>query len=109
MNDSDSVDKRHTLYYIPGMKRHAWSERKNRQLKRDRGISFEKIIASIESGNLLDITGNPNTGYVDQKVYIVDIDGYAVLVPYVESEEEIFLKTIIPSRKATKKFFGGPS
>ena len=109
MTDRRNVDKRHTLCYMSGMKRHAWSERKNRQLVRVRGISFEKVIANIEAGNLLDITVNPNTGYLNQKVYIVDIDGYAVLVPYVESEDEIFLKTIIPSRKATKKFLGGSS
>ena len=85
------------------MKYHTWNNDRNDELKKDRGISFEDIIYYIEHGKLLAIVEhhNPNK-YPDQKIYIIEIENYAYLVPFVESDEEIFLKTIIPSRKATK-------
>lgn len=87
------------------MKLFDWSDEKNRQLKNERGISFEKIAFCIESGELLAVLEHPNPGkYKDQKIAVVDIDGYAYVVPYVESGEVIFLKAAFPSRKYTKIF-----
>lgn len=90
------------------MKYFDWNEEKNELLKKDRGISFELIISQIEMGNLLAIIEHPNIEkYKDQQIYVVEYENYAYLVPFVEEEERIFLKTIIPSRKATKKYIKG--
>jgi hypothetical protein len=87
------------------MKYYDWNEKKNEWLKRERGISFEMAVLAIESGNLLDRVKNVNQNkYPNQKVLIIKIENYVYSVPYVEDEEKIFLKTIIPSRKATKKY-----
>lgn len=87
------------------MKYHSWNNDKNEKLKKERRISFEDVLYYIESGKLLAIVSNPNQEkYVGQKIYIIEIDNYAYLVPFVETKNEIFLKTIIPSRKATKKY-----
>jgi len=87
------------------MKSFVWNDEKNQLLKRERGITFEEIIAHIMSGDILDIIDNPNqTRYAGQRMFIIKTRNYAWLVPFVESDEEIFLKTIIPSRKATKKY-----
>ena len=87
------------------MKYFTWNNLKNEQLKEDRNISFEMIIYLIESGNVLDIIKHPNQEkYANQSIFIVEYNDYAYLVPFVEDEKEIFLKTIIPSRKATKKY-----
>lgn len=84
-----------------------WNDDKNRQLISERGVSFEDVLFCIQQGQLLDDLINPNqTQYPHQRVFIVEIDFYVYLVPYVETEEEIFLKTIIPSRKATKQYIG---
>lgn len=89
------------------MKTCAWNEEKNQRLKSERGVSFEEVIVHIATGNLLDIVEHLNPEkYKRQRVFIVKIRDYAWLVPFVESENEIFLKTIIPSRKATKKYLG---
>jgi len=86
----------------------SWSVEKNRQLRRERGITFEEIVFHIEKGDVLDILEHPNQRrYSGQRVFIVEVEGYAYVVPFVESETEVFLKTIIPSRKATKKYLGG--
>ena len=96
------------MCYIRRMKNYAWNEAKNRQLTRERGISFEMIVSCIEAGGVLDIVENPNSRkYAGQMMYVLEIDGYAFLVPFLESDREIFLKTVIPSRKATKKYLGG--
>lgn len=79
-----------------------WSAEKNEILKQLRGISFEEIVFLIQSGNLLAIEENP--GYPNQNIYVVKVENYAVIVPFVESETEIFLKTAFPSRKYTKKY-----
>lgn len=79
-----------------------WSQEKNELLKSEREISFEEIALLIEAGNILGIEENP--GYPNQKIYILEIDNYAYIVPFVESENEIFLKTAFPSRKYTKRF-----
>jgi len=85
-----------------------WNPDKNRKLIEERGISFEEIIFSLQSGCLLDDVLHPNQEkYFHQRMFIVAIDDYVYLVPYVENDEEIFLKTVVPSRKATKQYLGG--
>ena len=79
-----------------------WNIKKNEILKRKRGISFEEIAYMIEAGEILCIEENPSRN--NQKMYIIEIENYAVLVPFIETDEEIFLKTIFPSRKYTKKY-----
>lgn len=79
-----------------------WSHEKNEQLKAERGISFAEIALLIETGNILGIEENP--GRPNQKIFILEIDNYAYIVPFVESQDEIFLKTAFPSRKYTKRF-----
>lgn len=74
-------------------------------LKMERDVSFEEAYIAIESGGLLDILAHPNVKkYPGQKMFVVNINNYVYLVPFVEDEEKVFLKTIIPSRKATKKY-----
>ena len=90
------------------MKYFEWNEEKNEKLKKDRNISFEIIVSQIELGNLLDIIEQPNKDkYENQNIYVVEYENYVYLVPFVEDESKIFLKTIIPSRKATKKYLEG--
>ena len=84
------------------MKIFSWNSEKNEMLIKERNISFEDIIININLGNELDIYDHPN-----QKISVVLVEDYVYLVPYVENDEEIFLKTIIPSRKATKQYIGG--
>lgn len=85
-----------------------WSAEKNQQLMSDRGVSFENVLFALQSGGLLDDGPHPNKQeYPRQRLFVVRIDDYVWLVPYVENDSEIFLKTIIPSRKATRKFLGG--
>lgn len=85
------------------MKPFRWSAEKNEALRVDRGISFESIVVAIESGGLLDILTHPNKArYPRQRVLVVAYDDYAYLVPFVEEDDYIFLKTVIPSRKATR-------
>ena len=82
-----------------------WDNNKNEQLIHERGVSFEQITVAVENGNLLQVVQHPNSEkYPKQKVMIVKIDGYAYLVPFVEEADYLFLKTIIPSRKATRDF-----
>lgn len=90
------------------MKYFSWSEEKNKLLEAERQISFEDIVFCIQSGFLLDILEHPNPEkYKEQKIFVVRVDDYVYLVPFVEDENEVFLKTIIPSRKATKKYLKG--
>ncbi len=87
------------------MRHFAWNLEKNAQLILERGISFERVVYHIEKNEVLDITKHPNPlRYPNQKMFIVNIENYAYLVPFIENETEIFLKTIIPSRKATRKY-----
>lgn len=89
------------------MKIYSWSNQKNELLKSERGISFEEIVLNIQLGNELDVYEHPNQErYLGQKISAVLVENYVYLVPFVESEEEIFLKTIIPSRKPTKHYIG---
>lgn len=84
------------------MKRIEWDEDKNMQLKIERGLSFEAIVIAIEQGKLVDIVSHPSSQYKHQNILIVEIDNYLVLVPFVEDEEKVFLKTAFRSRKVTK-------
>jgi len=84
-----------------------WGPEKNEQLKLERGVSFEQMVVAVEAGGLLDILAHPNKSkYRNQKVLVVSSDGYAYLVPFVEEEDHFFLKTVIPSRKATRDYLG---
>ena len=84
-----------------------WNKEKNEKLKIERGISFEQITMHIERGDILDIVDHPNSKrYPNQQLLVVEINNYAYLVPYVVDKNEYFLKTIIPSRKATKRYLG---
>ncbi len=86
------------------MKAYRWNSEKNEALKAARGISFENVVVSIESGGLLDKVDHPNPDkYPRQKVMVVSIENYAYLVPYVDEDDYYFLKTVIPSRKATRE------
>jgi uncharacterized DUF497 family protein len=90
------------------MKLIRWDESKNEWLKLNRGVCFEQIVVLIEQSALLDVIDNPNQGkYSGQKIAVARINDYAYLVPYEQKGEEIELKTIIPSRKATRKYLGG--
>lgn len=90
------------------MKLFNWSASKNRTLILERDKSFEEIVFHILNGGLLDDIVHPNAlDFPHQRVFVVCIDRYVYLVPYVESDDEIFLKTIIPSRKFTKLYLGG--
>lgn len=90
------------------MKTFKWNSEKNEILALNRGITFDEIVQKIQSGAKVIDTDHPNQKkYPNQKIMIVDVDGYAYLVPYVIDKDEYFLKTIIPSRKATKKYLGG--
>ena len=79
-----------------------WSSEKNEILKANRGISFEEMAFLIESGRILGIEENP--GRPNQKIYILEIENYAFIVPFIEKDNEIFLKTAFPSRKYTKRY-----
>jgi hypothetical protein len=82
-----------------------WSPRKNLELKRDRDVSFEEILSAVEQGGLLLTVEHPNQKrYPNQRIWVVSLRGYAHMVPFVETDDEIFLKTIMPSRKATKQY-----
>jgi uncharacterized DUF497 family protein len=86
----------------------SWNAEKNEQLMRERGISFEEIVFHIEQGDVLDLLEHPDPArYPGQRIFVVNVGGYAYIVPFVESETEVFLKTIIPSRKATRDYLGG--
>jgi uncharacterized DUF497 family protein len=87
------------------MKPFRWSPEKNETLRADRGVSFENVVIAIESGGLLDILTHPNPAkYPRQRILVVASDNYVFLVPFVEEEDYFFLKTIIPSRKATRDY-----
>ena len=81
---------------------------KNEWLKKERGICFEDIVLRINDGNVLEVVDQPNQNkYPGQMVIIVNVDGYAHMVPFVFDDKGVFLKTVIPSRKHTKKHFKG--
>ncbi len=87
------------------MKPFRWSHDKNEKLKAARGISFEEIVLAIDADALLDVLRHSNPGkYPKQQVLVVAVEEYAYLVPFVEEADYYFLKTIIPSRKATRDY-----
>lgn len=79
-----------------------WNEEKNTLLKAERNISFEDIITALQNGDLIEIIPNPSQNHPEQKCLVVNINNYAYLVPYVENNNGIFLKTIYASRKYSK-------
>ena len=96
------------MSYISNMQIFRWNAEKNELLAKQRGITFEEIVSKIESGSKVTEIDHPNAKkYPTQKIIVVDVDGYAYLIPFVIDGNEYFLKTIIPSRKATKKYLGG--
>ncbi len=90
------------------MKIFRWNVEKNEILARERGITFEEIVQRIQSGAKVIETDHPNKEkYPNQKKMIIDVKGYAYLVPFVIDKNKYFIKTIIPSRKANRKYLGG--
>jgi uncharacterized DUF497 family protein len=85
-----------------------WNADKSLSLKSERGVSFEEVLSAISQGGLLRVMDHPNRAkYGHQKMLVVRIRDYAYLVPFVENEQQIFLKSIMPSRKATRDFLSG--
>ena len=95
---------------LVAVKYFAWDDAKNAKLKADRGIGFEDVVFHIERGDLLDILEHPNPDrYAGQRLFVVQREECVYLVPFVEDEHSVFLKTIIPSRKATKEYLAEES
>jgi len=89
------------------MKTINWNAEKNQELINTRGVSFEDVVFFLQQGRILDDLEHSNPEkYSHQRIFVLEIDEYVYLVPYVEDKNEIFLKTIIPSRKATKQYLG---
>ncbi len=87
------------MSYDVTVKTYDWNEEKNVWLQRERGVSFEQVLLAMTHGNLLDVVQHHNPAkYPDQRIFIVSIDDYVYLVPFVEDENHVFLKTIIPSQ-----------
>lgn len=87
------------------MKPLRWSHEKNALLKKTRGVSFEEVAHHIQNDEVLDVRKHPNQErYSHQRIFVIDLGDYVYLVPFVEDEEKIFLKTIIPSRKAREEY-----
>ena len=87
------------------MKYFDWDNDKNEWLIKERGLSFEEVVFYIAKGHILDIIENPKSEkYKNQKMFVLEMNEYVYLVPFVEAKHVIFLKTVIPSRKATKKY-----
>ena len=90
------------------MKPIRWNSEKSLSLKAERDVSFEEVLSAIAQSGLITVMDHPNRAkYGHQKMFVVAIRDYAYLVPFVESETEIFLKSIMPSRKATRDYLSG--
>jgi uncharacterized DUF497 family protein len=90
------------------MKYFSWNNEKNAHLKKQRQVSFEEVVYAIEKGLVLDILEHPNQEkYTGQRIFVINLNDYAYLVPFIETENEIFLKTVIPSRKVTNRYLRG--
>jgi uncharacterized DUF497 family protein len=90
------------------MKLYEWSAEKNAWLRQERGITFEDIVFHVARGGLLDTIEHPDQRrYAGQRISIVKVEEYVCLVPFVDDDEVILLKTIMPSRKMTKQYLGG--
>ena len=87
------------------MKSFVWDEEKSGVLKRERGVSFEEIVFHVNNGDLLARLDHPNRAkYSHQQIFVVLVDDYVYMVPFVEDEKKYFLKTIIPSRRLTRDY-----
>ncbi len=87
---------------------YSWNKEKNILLKKTRNVSFEQMVMHIENGDLLDIIKHPNSEkYSNQKILVINVNNYIYTVPFLEKNDERFLKTIIPNRQFTKKYIGG--
>ena len=86
------------------MKRFEWDEEKNKKLIKTRKVSFKQVVTIITDGKVLDIIRSKNQKYKHQRRYLIKINEYIYVVPFVEDEDKIFLKTIYPNRKLTKKY-----
>ena len=103
-------DRNLNLVKPVNQKLYVWNEEKNQHLKTERNITFEEVVSHIANGQVLDIVEHPNQiKYKGQRIFIVEINEYIWLVPFIETNDEVVLKTIIPSRKATKKYLRGDS
>ena len=95
------------MCYLYAMKSFDWNIEKNNWLREVRGVTFEEIVFHIQAGDLLDVVEHVKSDrYPGQRIFVVNVEGYVYLIPFVESEEAIFLKTVIPSRKMTKCYLG---
>jgi len=84
-----------------------WNIEKNDLLKKERGVCFEDVVTQIYEDNVLDIVKHPNEEkYPGQKIYIILLQNYVHMIPFVKDGDEIFLKTIVPSRKMNKLYKG---
>jgi len=82
-----------------------WDEEKNRRLKEERGIGFEDVLLALQEERLITIFRHPNQKkYPNQEIFVIEVNSYIYIIPFVEDQEKIFLKTIFPSRKLTKKY-----
>ena len=81
-----------------------WDPIKNEKLKIERDVSFEEILVCIKNQQLLAIIENPSRKYKNQKIFVIELNNYVYYVPFAETEDGIFLKTIIPSRKLTREY-----
>jgi uncharacterized DUF497 family protein len=82
-----------------------WDEEKNKKLIKEREISFEEVLVLMQEEKTIEVIDHPNQKrYPNQKIFIIIIDNFAYMVPFVEDDKKFFLKTIIPSRKMTKKY-----
>lgn len=87
------------------MKYFDWDEKKNDKLKETRDVSFEEIVLAVSNNQILDVLIHPNKDkYPNQRMFVIELFNYAYIVPFVEDKEKYFLKTIYPSREATKKY-----
>jgi uncharacterized DUF497 family protein len=92
------------------MKPFVWSSEKNERLMAERDLCFEAVVVAIEAGELLDVLDHPNQArYPGQRILVVLLNGYVHLVPYAEADDHLFLKTIIPSRRAQRQYTPAPS
>ncbi len=100
------MDKAHTMDEFRSVPGFDWNLEKNRQLAEQRGVSFERVVSAIEQGGLVDVLEHPaQERYPGQMIYVVDIEQYLYLVPFVnDTDGTRFLKTVIPSRKATRDY-----
>ena len=88
--------------------RHEWNPEKNEEIKKDRSISFEQIVFNLSQGDIWKTADNPDQKkYTEKKIYFVIVEDYIYMVPFVTEDEYVFLKTIIPSRKATRDYLKG--